>query len=112
MRRSELTDAVLRKAVGEMVEGLVDADLGGHLFKKRVALPGQGKRGGARTIVATRRTGQWFFVFGFGKSERANIDDNELKVLREMAKTLLELEDRQLAEALTAGEIMEVSNDD
>jgi DNA-binding transcriptional regulator YiaG len=37
-----------------MAGGLIDADLGGHVVKKRVALPGQGKRGGARTIVATK----------------------------------------------------------
>nr|WP_263469118.1 type II toxin-antitoxin system RelE/ParE family toxin [Stenotrophomonas sp. CFS3442] len=32
-----------------MEGGLVDADLGGGIFKKRVALPGRGKRGSVRT---------------------------------------------------------------
>ena len=35
-----------------MVNGLVDADLGGGVVKKHVALPGRGKRGGARILVA------------------------------------------------------------
>ena len=35
-----------------MVNGLVDADFGGGVVKKHVALPGRGKRGGARTLVA------------------------------------------------------------
>lgn len=48
MRKAELTDDALCDAVSEMAQGLVDADLGGHVVKKRVALPGQGKRGGAR----------------------------------------------------------------
>jgi len=53
MQRVGLTDVALRKAVSEMAQGLIDADLGGHVVKKRLALPGQGKQGGARTLVAT-----------------------------------------------------------
>ena len=91
-----------------MESGLIDAELGGHLVKKRVALPGQGKRGGVRTIVATKRSNRWFFLFGFSKSERANIDQDELKVLQEVAHDLLAFDDRQLIDALSAGEIIEV----
>ena len=105
-----LTDIGLRAAVIEMVQGLVDADLGGHLVRKRVALPGRGKRGGARTIVATRRAGRWFFLYGFEKNERANVDRDELRVLQEVATELLEFDDRELAAALAAGELLEVSD--
>ena len=84
MRKAGLTDDALCDAVSEMVQGLVDADLGGHVVKKRIALPGQGKRGGARTIVATKMAGRWFFLYGFGKNERANIDKDELKVFQEV----------------------------
>ncbi len=42
----KLPDAALCKAVQEMESGLVDADLGGFLYKKRVARPGAGKSGG------------------------------------------------------------------
>ncbi|TVQ37471.1 MAG: type II toxin-antitoxin system RelE/ParE family toxin, partial [Wenzhouxiangella sp.] len=45
-KKAGLTDATLWAAVEEMSRGLVDADLGGGVLKKRVALPGQGKRGG------------------------------------------------------------------
>ncbi|WP_428985003.1 type II toxin-antitoxin system RelE/ParE family toxin [Pseudomonas pudica] len=45
-----LSDEVLCKAVDEMCRGLVDASLGGELFKKRVAAHGAGKRGGYRTL--------------------------------------------------------------
>jgi hypothetical protein len=110
MRKAGLTDDALCEAVAEMVQGLIDADLGGHVVKKRVALPGQGKRGGARTIVATKLADRWFFLYGFGKNERANIDKDELKVLQEVAKDLLGFDDRQLATALAAGEIVEVCN--
>ena len=108
MRKAGLSDPALLDAVLEMMLGLIDADLGGHVVKKRVALPGQGKRGGARTIVATRNSNRWFFLFGFSKSERSNIDKGELKVLQEVARDLLGFNDRQLADALSAGEITEV----
>lgn len=108
MKKTGLTDDDLCVAVAEMIGGLVDADLGGHVVKKRVALPGRGKRGGARTIVATKMADRWFFLYGFGKNERASIDKDELKVLQEVAKELLEFDDRQLATALSAGEIVEV----
>ena len=110
MRKTGLSDAVLSRAVAEMAQGLIDADLGGHVFKKRVALPGQGKRGGARVLVATRLADRWFFIFGFGKNERSNIDKDELKVLQEVAKELLAFNDSQLAAAMSVGEIMEMKD--
>ena len=55
MRKTELTDAALCDAVREMSQGLIDADLGGGLVKKRVGVAGRGKRGGARTLVATNK---------------------------------------------------------
>ena len=103
-----MTDPALWAAVREMAGGLIDADLGGHVVKKRVALPGQGKRGGARTMVATKLAERWFFLYGFRKNERANIDKDELRALQEVAKDLLRLDDRQLDIALQAGEIVEV----
>jgi hypothetical protein len=92
----------------EMAAGLVDADLGGHVFKKRVALRGVGKRGGVRIIVATRLAGHWFLLFGFAKNERSDIDKDELKALQEIAKELLSFDDRRVAIALEAGELVEV----
>jgi hypothetical protein len=55
LSKSGLTDAVLCVAVSEMESGLIDADLGGGIVKKRVPLAGRGKRGGARTLVATNK---------------------------------------------------------
>lgn len=111
MRKSGLTDEALCHAVIEMAQGLIDADLGGHLVKKRVSLPGQGKRGGARTIVATKMSDRWFFLFGFSKNERANIDKDELKLLQEVASDLLSFNDQQLTSALSNGQITEVCDD-
>ena len=111
MRKTGLSNDAICLAVSEMAQGLIDADLGGNVVKKRIRLSGQGKRGGARTIVATKMADRWFFLYGFSKNERANIDKNELKVLQEVAKELLDLDDQQLTIALSAGEIMEVCDD-
>lgn len=109
-RKTGLTDDALCETVSEMAQGLFDADLGGHVLKKRVALPGKGKRGGARTIVATKMKDRWFFLYGFSKKERATIDKDELKVLQEVAKELLEFDDGMITTALMMGEIVEVCN--
>lgn len=50
----KLPDDALCHAVKEMEHGLIDADLGGFLYKKRVARPGGGKSGGYRTIISAR----------------------------------------------------------
>jgi hypothetical protein len=106
---AEVTDQALRKAITEMKQGLVDANLGGNVFKKRVAIAGRGKRGGARTLIATRMQDRWFFVFGFNKNERDNISSDELKYLQQLARDLLSLSDQQLEIAVNAGELLEVN---
>lgn len=110
MRKVRLTDADLSHAVSEMAQGLIDADLGGHVVKKRIALPGQGKRGGARVIVATKMADRWFFLYGFRKNERHDIGKDELKAIQEVAAMLWAFDDRQLATALVTGEIVEVTD--
>jgi len=111
LKKSELTDGALCAAVEEMVRGLVDADLGGDVLKKRVALPGRGKRAGARTLVATRRADRWFFVFGFEKNERANVNPTELEALQALAGELLALSNAQLDIAVRDGALQEICLD-
>lgn len=88
-RKIGLPDATLCKAVDEMERGLIDADLGGCVVKKRVPLPGRGKSGSTRTLVATNKGTRWFFMYGFEKNERANISDSELEALKKIAADLL-----------------------
>ena len=104
-----LSDSVLRVAVAEMETGLIDADLGGNVVKKRVALPGRGKSGGARTMLAYRLGERAFFVYGFAKNERDNIDDKELKTLKKLAAIQLALAPVQLALTLAEGKLIEVN---
>ena len=108
MQNALLEDVMLRKAIEEMERGLVDADLGGGVFKKRVALPGRGKSGGARTLIATNRENRWIFVYGFEKNDRDNITQAELAMLKQIAKDLLECPETALKAAISGGELLEV----
>lgn len=112
MRKTVLTGQALCQAVEEMARGLIDADLGGGVVKKRVGLAGRGKRGGARTLVATNKGSRWFFVFGFEKNERANITDKELEALRAIAADLLARTIQQLEKACKDGSLQEICHDD
>ncbi len=111
MRKTALTNPALCKAAAEMAEGLIDADLGGDVVKKRVALPGRGKSSGVRTLVATRRGTRWFFIFGFEKNDRANISDVELDGLQSLALDLLARNGRELDEAIAEGVLLEICHD-
>lgn len=51
---------------------------------------------------------RWFFLFGFEKNERDNIDASELAALPAVARALLDLQPKQLDQALAAGELMEI----
>lgn len=106
-----LTDEILIGAVVEMEQGLVDAEFGGRVVKKRVALPGKGKRGSTRTLVAFRQGDKAFFIYGFAKNERDNISGKELKVLKILAGELLSYTNSALIKALKAGELIKVEDD-
>jgi hypothetical protein len=110
-RKQDLSTRALCEAVREMQAGLYEADLGGGLLKKRIARPGQGKSGGFRTLVATNKGGKWFFVFGFPKNVRSNIDKDEEDSLKKLASHLLSLSPPALVTAQRAGELMEVNCD-
>jgi hypothetical protein len=111
MRKTELTESALCSAVTEMSNGLIDADLGGGVLKKRVALPGRGKSGSTRTLLATNRASRWFFVFGFEKNERANVTGRETEALQILAADLLRLNPSQLDEHVGSDALKEICHD-
>lgn len=78
-RKAKVGDSNLTKAAAEVAAGEFDADLGGHVYKQRVAREGKGKSGGFRTIILFKIGGHSFFAHGFAKSDKANIDARELK---------------------------------
>ena len=109
--KAGVTDSSLLDAATNMERGLVDADLGGNLFKQRVALPGRGKSGSTRTLIATRFVGVLFFLYGFEKNERENISAKELHLYQRFAGELLGLTEEQIVIALATHTLMELKND-
>ena len=107
-----LSDDALALAVVEMEKGLIDAKLGGQVVKKRVALPGRGKRGSTRTLVAFRQGNKAIFIYGFAKKERTNISDKELRALKMLAKELMSYTTATLTKATKAGELIEIEVND
>lgn len=110
-RRAGLRDWTLCAAVAEIAAGLVDANLGGSVYKKRVPMSGRGKSGGGRVLVATRLAERWFLLFGFAKNERDTIDERELAALQMTARALLDMDLRSLEKALQAGELTEICDE-
>jgi hypothetical protein len=108
----KLPDTALCEAVQEMKCGLIDADLGGFLYKKRVARPGGGKSGGFRTVLSARMGSRCVFLHGFSKSDKANITPGEKRALQLAGKAILELTANGIVDAVQAGVLLEVCCDE
>lgn len=107
-RRERIADKTLLDAIARAEKGLVDADLGGNVVKQRIARPGQGKSGGYRTIIVLRKGDKAFFVYGYAKNERDNIDRAETEAFKKAARELLALSDEQIRKLIENGALTEV----
>lgn len=111
MKKTELSDTLLRQSIQEIENGLIDADLGGGIVKKRIALPHRGKSGSIRTIIATNKNDRWFFLLGYEKNEQANINKKELVFLKYLAADLLALSEQELQLSLKNKILIEINNE-
>ena len=107
--KAGLSDGALCGAVLDAERGLVAAVLGGDVIKQRIARPGQGKSGGFRTLIVFRAGTRAIFVHGFAKSDKDNIEKDELIALKKLAAELLGYDDRTIAQAVASGVLVEVS---
>ena len=107
-KKEGVTDAVLFEVVYRANCGQIDADLGGEVIKQRIARSDHGRSKGYRTIILFRRGTKAFFVYGFSKSQRDNVDADEVKQFKIAAKRVLALTNLQLAEQLKLGNFIEV----
>lgn len=94
-----------------MERGLIDADLGSGLFKKRIARSGAGKRGGYRVIVATRGDGPWFFLEGYAKSKQDQLDTDTWDACRAIRQALTSKSVRELSDSIESNKLKEVNCD-
>ncbi len=94
--KEHLKDSALISAVEEVQNGLVDANYGGNVFKKRIGINNQGKSGSVRTIVGFKSNNKTFFLYAFKKGTKSNITNEEKKALKEVAKDYVTLTDKKL----------------
>jgi hypothetical protein len=104
-----VTDGELKDMVNQLEAGQADADLGGGVYKVRVARPGAGKSGGYRVIVFFKSGERMFYVYGFAKSARDNISDKELRKLKDDAKDGFALTDEQIKAMLKMRTLREIT---
>ncbi len=110
-RREKISDPMLCAALADAHNGLIDAVLGGEIIKQRIARKGQGKSGGYRVLIAFRDEERAVFLYGFAKSERADVRPDQLALLKHYAQRWLGLDDTQISTAVRTGELREVHCD-
>lgn len=112
LKKSTLTDADLMQSCSEMNNGLIDADYGGLLFKKRVAKVNQGKSGGYRTMVGARLGNRFVFVYMFEKNSRDNIAEQEVKALKKLVRLYLDADYDWLEQQILNGLLFKVNHEE
>lgn len=108
LKKEKISEQSLCQAIQEIEKGLIDANLGGAVYKKRIAKTGAGKSGGFRTILAFKSGDKMFFIYGFSKSSQSNISGRETVALKKLASELLSYSSSTLKQAIKAGELIEV----
>lgn len=100
-RKARIKDKELCEAIAEVMRGQAD-DLGGGVFKKRL------NKNMHRSIILAKGGRYWIYEYVFAKSDRANVDDNELEDFRLLAKSYATLNTEQIAKLVENEDLMEI----
>ena len=106
--KESITDNELREMVNLLEAGQTGANLGGGVYKVRLARPSEGKSGGYRVILFFRNEDKTFFHYAYPKARRDNINEKELRLFKKMAKRYLAIGDSDLAEAVKVRKFVEI----
>jgi hypothetical protein len=106
--KRKIPPSELLNALNEVEKGLFEANLGGHIFKKRIRFQGKGKRGSGRTIICYKQDDRVIFIHGFAKNEKSNLSPKELIAFKGLAKVILGLSIDELNKAIKNGSFIEV----
>ncbi len=93
----------------DTVRGPCDADLGGGVFKFRLAREGEGSSGGARALIAMKIGQRAVLMFGFEKKDLANIKPDELKGYRKAARIYLGYTDAEITAIVKEKALFEIA---
>ena len=100
-KKARISDALLCRAMAQVIDGQAD-DLGGGVFKKRLG------DNNYRSIILARGRDYWVYEYLFAKQDRANIEPDELKAFRALAKGYGALTTRQVEQLLADRDLFEI----
>jgi len=101
-------DEQLCEAAHRLARGVVDAELGGGVFKLRIGRRNEGRSRGYRALMFYRPGSLAVFAYAFAKNDRANIGPQELTAFRRLAAEVLGFDDRAIETAVNSGAWREV----
>jgi hypothetical protein len=109
--KNEIEDSCLFQAALEVQSDQYEANYGQGVIKKRISNKNRGKSRSTRTIIAFKKGKDCFFIYGFEKSEKANLSDSEEKALKLLASDLLDQSLARLEEWILDQSLIEVHNE-
>lgn len=106
-----MADELLCEAAREIEQGRFEADLGGGVCKKRIALPGKGKSGSTRTLVAHQLKTAIVFLVGREKSNPgSDFSSQDEEAARVLAAAIKATEPKMFEPLLSGGFLKEICN--
>ena len=109
--RKVVSDELLCQAAHEIEQGQFEADLGGGVCKKRVAVPGQGKSGSTRTLVAKKHNTAIFFLAGREKNAPgSDFSANEVEAAKIIGHALESASIKKLDDLIATEILKEICN--
>lgn len=108
--KQKIPETELATALAEVQAGIFEANLGGHIYKKRIPFKGQGKSSSGRTIICYKKDDRAIFIHGFAKNEKGNLSNKELNVFKEFSKILLGLSPEGINLAIENRDLIEVKS--
>lgn len=110
-KKNLVSDSVLLKTIENVSHNLGTSNLGYGLYKVRTPKIGKGKSGSFRTILVFKESEIVIFVYGFSKNEKNNLDKDELKYFKKLAKDLLEIDRQKYLELEKSGNFLSIKEE-
>ena len=107
--KNKIAGEKLLNVVSEIDSGLGIVNLGGDLYKARIA-KNKGKSGGYRTIIIYKKGFRSLFIHGYGKNDKPDISDAEKLFYKNYARDFLNYTKEGIEKMLKEGEIFDLEN--
>ena len=107
-KKNSVTDKNLLKTINNVSNNLGTVNLGLGLYKVRTPKIGRGKSGGFRTILVYKESNIAIFIYGFSKAYKDNLERDELKYFKKLAKDLLEIKNQKYLELEKLGNFIRI----